>query len=216
MTPPSRRLSRPLIKGVTIGCAVLVLPALIAGFVVWPRSPLNLGEDGNMAKAEMLKHWAAGDVIAVVRHAERCDRSDGACLAEADGITQDGSQMAERIGTGFKALGMANADVMTSPATRTVQSGQFMFGAASQTQQWMWNCDKKTLMQDAIAHKQPHRNLVLVGHSDCISKLEAQLDYEHAAASEYGSAFFIRIHHHIKPSALGIINPEDWHAALKP
>ncbi|EIK95842.1 hypothetical protein PMM47T1_14331 [Pseudomonas sp. M47T1] len=215
MTVPVRRPPLSLLKKVLIGTAALVLPALIAGFVVWPRSPLDLGDGVNLGKSGMREHWAQGDVIVVVRHVERCDRSDATCLTEADGITHDGSQMATRIGEGFKALGMGNTDVMTSPATRTVQTGQFMFGTASQPQQWLWNCDKATLLQDAMAHKQPHRNLVLVAHSDCISKLEAQLDYEHAAASEYGTAFFIRVHRHAKPSSLGLMNPEGWETALK-
>lgn len=204
-----------LLKKVLIGSVALVLPALIAGFAVWPRSPLDLGKADNMAKAGVLKYWAEGDVIAVVRHAERCDRSDASCLGVADGITHAGSLMAIRLGDRFRTLGMGNTDVEASPATRTAQSGQFMFGAASQTQPWLWGCAKNTLLQQAIAHKQAHRNLVLVAHSDCISKLEAQLDYEHASASGYGTTFFIHIDGNGKASSIGLLNPDGWDTALK-
>lgn len=215
MTVLSRRPPLSLLKKMLIGSIVLAAPALIAGFAVWPRSPLDLGESANVASAELLKHWAHGSVIVVVRHVERCDRSDATCLGDADGITQDGSHMATRIGEGFRTLGMANSDVMTSPATRTVQTGQFMFGGVSQPQQWLWTCDRKSLLQEAIAHKRPDRNLVLVAHSDCISKLEAQLEYGHAESSEYGTAFFIHIDSHGKAKSLGIMNPEGWQTAFQ-
>lgn len=209
--PPQRKLMRKLL----IGTAIAVVPALIAGFVLWPRSPLDLGEPGNLAAAGVQQHWAAGDVIVLVRHAERCDRSDAACMNAADGITHDGQAMATRIGDGFRTLGMANTDVISSPTTRTAQTGQGMFGAANQSQEWLRVCNRKTLLQDALAHKQAHRNLVLVTHSDCISKLEAQLDFEHAEASDYGTAFFVAIDAHNQASSLGVMNADGWDVALK-
>jgi len=212
---PSPRPPHSLLRKVLFGSAVLVVPALIAGFVAWPRSPLDLGKVGNMVNAHVREHWAAGDVIVLIRHAERCDRSDGKCLGVADGITHDGSQAADRVGDGFRTLGMTNTDVISSPTTRTAQTGHYMFGDANQAQEWLRVCSKATLLQDALAHKQAHRNLILITHSDCISKLEAQLDYEHADASEYGTAFFVRVNHRDKAQALGVLNVDGWDTALK-
>ncbi len=214
MTPIPRP-PRRLLRKVWTGAAVLIVPALIAGFVAWPRSPLDLGEAGNMVNARVRQHWAAGDVIVLIRHAERCDRSDDQCLDVTDGITHDGSQAADRIGDGFRALGMANTDVISSPTTRTAQTGHYMFGEANQAQEWLRACSKTHLLEDALAHKQAHRNLILITHSDCISKLQAQLGYEHADASDYGTAFFVRVHHHDKARALGVLAVGGWDTALK-
>jgi len=215
MPLPPRRLPRSHLNKVLIGAAVAVVPALIAGFVALPRSPLDLGKPGNLASAHLLKHWAAGDVMVLVRHVERCDRAGAPCLSTGDGITQAGSVVAARIGDGFRTLGLTATDIISSPTMRTAQTGHFMFGEASQNQEWLRVCIKTSLLNEALAHKQPHRNLVLITHSDCISKLEAQLDYSHAAASEYGTAFFISVHNDGKISALGILNPDGWQTALQ-
>lgn len=191
--------------------ATSVVAVVVTGLVLWPRSPTHLVSAESAAKAELLQDWQAGEVVALVRHAERCDQSSNPCLGPADGITRFGNESSTAVGQHFMRLGMAQTDVLSSPATRTIQTSHAMFGNDPKTQEWLVTCGK-TLRNDVVAHKQAHRNLVLVSHSGCIGDFLAETGFPHAAKSEYGSTVFLRIDTNGQLQVLGIINPEDWNA----
>jgi phosphohistidine phosphatase SixA len=193
--------------------AALIIIVLVTGFVLWPRSPVNLAAAGTEASARLLHRWQAGEVVVLVRHAERCDRSANPCLGPADGITQVGSDAAVAVGQGFLRLGMAQTDVLSSPVTRTAQTSHYMFGKDAITQEWLASCGN-TLRNDVVAHKRAHHNLVLVTHSGCISDFEAQTGFQHAAKSEYGSSLFVHISADGQLHVLGVVNANDWHSLL--
>jgi phosphohistidine phosphatase SixA len=210
--PTTRFITSRLIKLVAVA-ATLVIAALVMGFVWWPRSPVNLGTAGSEVTSNLVHRWQAGEVVVLVRHAERCDRSSNPCLGPADGITRVGSDAATAVGQGFMHLGMAQTDVLSSPATRTAQTSHYMFGKDAVTQEWLASCGK-TLRHDVVAHKHAQRNLVLITHSGCISDFEAQAGFEHAATSEYGSSLFVRIAADGQPQVLGVMKATDWHSLL--
>lgn len=195
------------------GVCAAVLAILVSGFVLWPVTPRDLGAGNQMQQANVYRHWQGGDVIVLVRHAERCDRSANPCLGPADGITQLGSHSASDLGQAFRTLGMATTDVISSPATRTRQTSEFMFTGAVQTQDWLATCDKH-FQQTIKAHKSPKRNLILVTHSDCISNLERQLGYPHALASEYTSSLFVTLDPQGRMQVLGIMGAGAWQRVL--
>lgn len=196
------------------GVCGAALAILVCGFVLWPATPLDLGVDNQMQQAGFYRHWQNGEVIALVRHAERCDRSANPCLGPADGITLPGSRIASDVGQAFRTLGMASTDVISSPATRTRQTSEFMFKRPVQTQDWLSNCGKHFENQ-IKTHKLFKRNLILVTHSDCISDLESQLGFEHALASHYASSLFVTLNVNGTMEVLGIINAESWRQTLK-
>lgn len=210
---PTARIITSRLGKLVAAAAALVIAALVTGFVWWPRSPVNLGSAGSEVTSSLVSRWQAGEVVALVRHAERCDQSSNPCLGPADGITRIGSAAATAVGQGFMQLGMAQTDVLSSPATRTAQTSHYMFGKDAVTQDWLVSCGK-TLRDDVVAHKQAHRNLVLVTHSGCISDFEAQTGFEHATTSEYGSALFVHIAADGQPQVLGIVNATDWQTLL--
>lgn len=193
---------------VTTSCLLLVA-ALISGFVWSQRSPNDLGSAGRAATAEWTKAWQAGEVVALVRHTERCDRSSNTCLGPADGITQVGRDAAVSVGHGFVQLGMERAEVLSSPLTRTAQTARFMFGQDAMAQDWLEVCGP-TLRNDVVAHKNAGHNLVLITHSGCISDFEKQTGFPHAVAAEYGSALLVRIDSQGALKVLGIMNAESW------
>jgi phosphohistidine phosphatase SixA len=199
--------------GLTGLIVVLVIIAGGTGFALWSRSPPNLVTAGTETKADLLQRWQAGEVIALVRHAERCDRSSNPCLGPADGITQAGSVAAVAVGQGFQRLGLSQTDVLSSPVTRTVQTSHYMLGKDAMTQEWLSICGK-TLRNDVVAHKVAHRNLVLVTHSGCIHEFEAQTGFRHAPKSEYGSSLFVRVSADGQLKVLGIVKADDWHSLL--
>ncbi|MBK5395863.1 histidine phosphatase family protein [Pseudomonas sp. TH39(2020)] len=199
--------------GLTGLIVVLVIIAGGTGFALWSRSPPNLVTAGTETKADLLQRWQAGEIVALVRHAERCDRSSNPCLGPADGITQAGSVEAAAVGQGFQRLGLSQTDVLSSPVTRTVQTSHYMLGKDAMTQEWLSICGK-TMRNDVVAHKVAHRNLVLVTHSGCIHEFEAQTGFRHAPKSEYGSSLFVRISADGQLKVLGIVKADDWHSLL--
>ncbi|MCS3838916.1 phosphohistidine phosphatase SixA [Pseudomonas sp. JAI111] len=194
--------------------AALVVVVLVSGFAFWSRSPVNLGGANAEDRAQLLRQWQAGEVVALVRHAERCDRSSNPCFGPADGITKVGNQAAIAVGQGFTRLGMEQTDVISSPATRTAQTAHAMFSKDAIAQDWLASCGKP-LRNDVVAHKRAHHNLVLVTHSGCISDFEAQTGYPHAATSEYGSSLLVHIDEKGELKILGIVKADDWKSLLQ-
>lgn len=200
-------------RGIII--AALLVLVLVSGLAWWwSRSPVHLIDGGAQARALLLQDWNAGESIVLIRHAERCDRSSNPCLGPADGITRAGSEAAKGVGQGMMRMGMDQADVFSSPVTRTVQTTQSMFEKDPQTLEWLATCGS-TFDNDMIARKHTGRNLVLVTHSGCIADLEKQLGFAHTATSEYGSALFLHLNKEGKLSVTGIVNANDWTALLQ-
>lgn len=207
-------LSAPRAKKTLMAGMILLLLIVTTGYMFWPRSPVDLSHGDAMDSAGIYARWRAGEVIVVVRHAERCDRSSNPCLGPADGITRYGSRVSADVGAALGAFGLAQTDVITSPATRTAQTAFYMFGHAVQSQDWLYDCEKFD-MNEVTAHKESHHNLILVTHSGCIGQLEKQQGYLHSDISDYDSALFIapdaRGHFRI----LGKMNPDSWKQIAK-
>ncbi|MDE1169158.1 MAG: histidine phosphatase family protein [Pseudomonas sp.] len=195
-----------------LGVGALTVPLLVAGFAAWQKSPTDLGHRGALDASGLYRQWQRGNVVVIVRHVERCDRSGHPCLGPEDGISLQGDAAAAQMGQAFNRLGMAHTDVVTSPLIRTQQTAHSMFGVPSPQLAWLYTCDKTMLAQIA-RYKGPQRNLMLVTHSACMSKIESTLGYAHADASDYGSALFISLAHAGKPRVLGVMQAQDWQAA---
>jgi hypothetical protein len=94
-----------------------------------------------------------------------------------------------------------------------VQTAFYMNGSAVPEKEWLGTCEQ-TLLSDVRTHKAPNRNLLLVTHSGCIGKFERQLDFPHAPTAEYNSALFVSVAADGTVKVLGIMNPDEWPAAL--
>lgn len=196
-------------KRLSIAAVITLSLGLLTGYAYWPHSPVDLAQGTNMSQSGLSASWSKGDVVVLVRHGERCDRSSNSCLGPKDGITRVGSDVSTEVGTSFKALGLAQTDVFSSPATRTMQTATSMFGHSVPVQDWLRDCGDITL-DKVSAHKTGNRNLILVTHSECISQLEAQQGYSSARVSEYSSALFVSLDARGKPVIRGVMNPEGW------
>ncbi|RVD79772.1 histidine phosphatase family protein [Pseudomonas koreensis] len=210
--PKRSNLSRP--RTWAIIAVGLLLIALILGFVWMQRSPANLRYASASATQEWVNAWQAGEVVALVRHTERCDRSTNTCLGPADGITQVGSVAAGVVGRGFTQLGLEKTQFFSSPLTRTMQTAHYMLGHDAVAQEWLETCGP-TLRDDVVAHKTPGQNMILVTHSGCIADFERQTGYPRAVAAEYGSAVLMRIDAQGQLKVIGIMNPEGWQRMSK-
>lgn len=195
---------------------LLILLAAIATLTVMltlalqPAPVVDLAEDNHMDESGLFASWDKGDVVVLVRHAERCDRSSNPCLGDDEGITIAGSEAADDVGGAFKALGLSNADIFSSPLLRTVQTAASMFDISIATQDWLRSC-RKSLEQNMLNHKQAQRNLLLVTHSGCIESVANALNTSGAEYdSEYASALFVSVDKQSgHPRLLGYMNADD-------
>ncbi|PRA57091.1 histidine phosphatase family protein [Pseudomonas sp. MYb115] len=202
----------PLLKWILalwgLGLAVLVM-----GLMLWPRSPTLLAQGNHLAESRLIEQWQAGELVVLVRHAERCDQSNNPCLGPPDGITRVGELASANVGKALSLLGLERTDVLTSPTTRTVQTAHSMFSREVTQQEWLAACGT-TLRDEVVAHKSARRNLVLVTHSGCISEFEAQNGFRRAMKAAYTSALFVTIKPDGQLEVLGILNTEDWPIVL--
>ncbi|NIE73418.1 histidine phosphatase family protein [Pantoea sp. Ap-967] len=189
----------------------------LAGVGLWQACATQVADLGSVQQMHVHGVYSALDndeVIVLVRHAERCDRSNHACLNDPAGITREGSQAAAAVGDGLRRLGLAGADTLASPEVRTQQTAAFVFGKPIETQDWLARCDD-TFARAALAHKREGHNLVLVTHSGCIDYLERRLGVAGGDRSPgYASALFIRKGSNGKAELLGQLNPNQWQALL--
>lgn len=191
------------------GAAAMIIMTM--GFILWPATPakLELANPQSRDALSLMEHWQQGELVVLIRHAERCDRSSNPCLGPADGITRLGSSESHQLGLQYLGLGLGNTDVLSSPITRTAQTAQYMFDKETVTEQWLADCGP-TMRNEVVAHKHAQRNLILVTHSGCISDFEKQSGYKHAGASEYNSSLFVWITANGVLKVVGIANMEDW------
>ena len=215
LTLTKARSPRAFFKRLTrLWLGLAVIGVLLAGSMLWPMSPKDLGVGDRLLNSQVLPLWRDGEIIVLVRHEERCDRSANPCLGPIEGLTINGSQHAERLGKSFKLLGMEGSDVLASPAIRTAQTLRFMFGKNELTASQYAICGA-AMGEELLSHKNPGRNLVFVTHSGCIADLEKTLGFPHAAFPEYGSALFLQVLPNGKLKTLGILKSQDWPVSLK-
>lgn len=193
--------------------ALLVIPVVLT--ILRPTVITDLAHAGHHGAAALTAGWNKGEMVVLVRHVERCDRSRAQCLAQPDGITERASDVAVGLGARFEKLGLARTDIYNSPLTRAAQTSAYMFHHASSTQDWLFNC-RKTMLRDIRRYKVPGRNLILVTHSECMSALENALHFSMPSPG-YGSALFLSesaARH--APQVLGYIEASDWPLVFKP
>lgn len=194
-------------------CSVLAL-AISSLWLVRGLAIVDLGSESQMRSSGVYADWAKGEVIVLVRHAERCDRSRNPCLGDPQGITQAGSQAAAQVGDGLQRLGLDHTDILASPLVRTQQTAHFMFGKLAASEDWLQQCNKG-FADTALARKAAERNLVLVTHSGCIDQLERQLDVPGGErSSAYTEALFVSVGASGKPRILGRMNAPEWRKLL--
>ncbi|AWY42669.1 histidine phosphatase family protein [Pseudomonas putida] len=200
------RLARYRNTAVIVACALLVVPLTV--FLLRPAAVPDLAH-GNVAGARALQAgWAKGDMIVLVRHVERCDHSSAPCLIGHDGITDRSREVAVAVGAQFQKLGLSKADIYNSPMLRTAQTAGYMFNKVGTGDEWLINC-KGTMLRDALAHKVPGRNLILVTHSECMAQMEKDLKLPGSNLG-YGASLFISTASPAAPQMLGFIEASDW------
>lgn len=143
-------------------------------------------------------HWSQGNVVALIRHTERCDRTENICLDGKTGITINGMEEAIKIGSAYSTLLSEHTIIFNSPVKRTKQSANFMFGQLSVTKNWLRENCKESLLDNIFTYKEKKKNLILVTHSTCIAALAEKegsklFNMDLHGEETYGGSFFISI-----------------------
>lgn len=207
-------ISRPSLTNRHIALALVVVA--LAAIGVWfftafkATHVVDLGAAGALKQSGLYAHWKQGDVVVMIRHAERCDRSTNPCMADAQGITLKGREAAVAVGAGLKRLGFVDARMITSPKLRTQQTADLISGHVVPDEAWPNDCNGgfKNAVQ---AHKHAGENLILVTHSGCIDQFERKLGVPfNERASAYAEAVFVQVDGTHTPKILGSLNARQW------
>lgn len=156
------------------------------------------------------QRWTQGNVILLVRHMERCDRSSAPCLGAADGITARAGELAKSLGDTIARYGLATTDIYSSPLTRTAQTADLMFDHPVARQDWLYSCKDGDMLSHIRQHKAEHRNLVLVTHSECFDRLRENLHLTEGDTPEYGETLVLFDNAANSPRIAGEIETRDW------
>lgn len=193
----------------------LALPFLAAvALAVWifdpPELP-DLSTEESIEDHNVRNSWQLGEVVVLVRHLERCDRSESPCLDGRDGITARSVDIGVALSEEFYQLGVDRAAVYNSPMTRTDQTADILFGGYSSDRGWLNKCRKSdSLLKDVMHFKQPGKNLVLITHSTCIARFEEALGFS-SDTPDYGASIFLTTEPGAEhPRILGYLDVEDW------
>lgn len=199
-----------LTKRLIIMIAITLVLGLFLSWFLTATPVLDLSVARNQGKSRLYEQWAKGDVVVMVRHAERCDRSANPCLGSADGITLNGSHSARAVGVGLQRLGLDSAQLIASPLTRTQQTAAFILGQAAPTQRWVGDCDSG--FKDAVlAHKHAAQNLVLITHSGCIDQFERKMGVRAGErSSDYTEALFVSVDGNHAARIIGSLDAAQW------
>lgn len=190
--------------------AVAILAVVLIIWFYRTAPVVDLSINNNFNNSNLYERWARGDVVVMVRHAERCDRSGNPCLGDADGITIIGSQSAHAVGIGLQQMGLENSQIIVSPLTRTRQTADFILGRIVPTQSWASDCNSG--FKDAVlAHKKLAQNLVLITHSGCIDQFERKMGVRaRDRSSDYTQAVFVSVDGKHAPSIIGSMDAAQW------
>ncbi|WP_342650444.1 histidine phosphatase family protein [Pseudomonas sp. REB1044] len=212
---PTRRTWQRLPRiTLALGLALLLTAASALLWASTRTTIVNLGNERHLNASGLLQQWAEGAVIVMIRHAERCDSAPGPCLDDATGITVAGSQAASRVGEGLQHLGLAGADLLSSPKLRTRQTAHFIVGDTVTSEDWLEGCNAH-FTEQALAHKRSGHNLVLITHDGCVDHFQRSLSVAPGQRdSAYASALFVSVDGNGKARILGRMNEPDWQRVL--
>ena len=198
---------------VAIGCGVYY-------FIQLQESP-SLLENYGKGVFDLTAHWSQGNIVVLMRHTERCDRSDNPCLDGKDGITIVGKDAALKLGENFRKLPDRETIFYNSPEIRTNQTAYFMFGTLSVDQKWLRENCKDNLYKEIFNHKEEGKNLVLITHSTCIDELGEKegndlLKLDIHDEKTYGISIFLAVDKSaMRAHTLGYLYPNEWEKAFR-
>ncbi|HAV7522875.1 TPA: lipopolysaccharide core heptose(II)-phosphate phosphatase [Escherichia coli] len=113
-------------------------------------------------------------VIFLIRHGERCDRSQRACLSEHEGITVNGANKAQQYGDKFSKM-FPSYSLYSTDTLRTMQTAAFFSGGKTATIPDISTCDENAINNIIKTSKSNHITVIFT-HNHCLSRIAKKMN----------------------------------------
>ncbi len=216
------KLNNNFVKWFTLQTACCVLFIISTFGLIWfyltPSADIDIINNEQFL-FDFSAHWSQGNMVALIRHTERCDRSDNPCLLseEKKGITIKGKETTLIMAQDIKfLLQQHKTDIFNSPLIRTKQTADFLFQGQSIKQDWLREGCKTDFLDKIIKNKQTGKNMILVTHSTCMQSLKDRngkklIHNQVGNKHNYGITYFLIVNKNASESyLLGYLKPQDW------
>ncbi|MCV3038864.1 lipopolysaccharide core heptose(II)-phosphate phosphatase [Escherichia coli] len=157
--------SRTIIKFLIISLFVILV---LLSIIYIARTPARL--DMNDVAEINQKH----QLIFLIRHGERCDRSTNICLSERDGITINGANKAQQYGNAFSKM-FPDYGLYSTDTVRTIQTASFFSGGKTATIPDISTCDDDAV-NNILEISQSDNITVIFTHNHCLSKIAKKMN----------------------------------------
>ncbi|HFL4488169.1 TPA: lipopolysaccharide core heptose(II)-phosphate phosphatase [Escherichia coli] len=141
---------------------------LIIASIIFSRTPRIL--DGSY----ITKISRQYPIIFLIRHGERCDRSQNKCMSTHKGITVNGANKAKEYGKVFNNM-FPSYGLYSTDTLRTVQTATFFSGGKTPIIPEMSTCDDDAI-NNILKISQQNKVSVIFTHNHCLSKIARNMN----------------------------------------
>ncbi|WP_311007253.1 lipopolysaccharide core heptose(II)-phosphate phosphatase [Escherichia coli] len=141
---------------------------LIISSIIFSRTPKII--DGSY----ITKISRQYPIIFLIRHGERCDRSQNKCLSAHEGITVNGVNNAKEYGKVFNNM-FPSYGLYSTDTLRTVQTATFFSGGRTPIIPKMSTCDDDAI-NNILKISQKNKVTVIFTHNHCLSKIAKKMN----------------------------------------
>lgn len=141
---------------------------LIIASIIFSRTPRIL--DGSY----ITKISRQYPIIFLIRHGERCDRSQNKCMSTHEGLTVNGANKAKEYGKVFNNM-FPSYGLYSTDTLRTVQTATFFSGGKTPIIPEMSTCDDDAI-NNILKISQQNKVTVIFTHNHCLSKIARKMN----------------------------------------
>ncbi|CAD6040402.1 lipopolysaccharide core heptose(II)-phosphate phosphatase [Escherichia coli] len=113
-------------------------------------------------------------IIFLIRHGERCDRSQNICLSAREGITVNGANKAQQYGNVFNKM-FSSYNLYSTDTLRTVQTATFFSGGRTATIPDISTCNDNAI-NNILKISQRNKVTVIFTHNHCLSRIAKKMN----------------------------------------
>ncbi|EDO1767374.1 lipopolysaccharide core heptose(II)-phosphate phosphatase [Salmonella enterica] len=140
----------------------------VISYIIFTRTPVTL--DGS----DVTKISRQYPIIFLIRHGERCDRSQNECLSAHEGITINGANNAREYGKVFNNM-YPSYGLYSTDTLRTVQTATFFSGGKTPTIPEISTCDDDAI-NNILKISRQNKVTVIFTHNHCLSKIAKKMN----------------------------------------
>ncbi|RXB79897.1 lipopolysaccharide core heptose(II)-phosphate phosphatase [Escherichia coli] len=140
----------------------------VISYIIFTRTPMIL--DG----CDVTKISRQYPIVFLIRHGERCDRSQNECLSAHEGITINGANKARKYGELFNKM-YPSYGLYSTDTLRTVQTATFFSGGKVPIIPGISTCDDDAI-NNILKISQQNKVTVIFTHNHCLSKIAKKMN----------------------------------------